>query len=315
MFFWKKRRIYGNKKKYAEIEKIIKDKIATSPELWHYYQLSCLSAIQGDTLTPFEYLYQYIDFQEFGEDILTDTDFELLYTTRQWKMLQDSIYSAYLKKYPNISNKTLSLRLWLYGIEDQKYRTLSNNFKKWRYQGYDKKETAQISEQKRIEMINFVDSLLGKKIFPTYSMVGKEASDAVALIANHSSNKKLTNKALSLMEIATKHNEADVSLYATLKDNSLLYQRKKQIYGTQLIRRFKPQANGKSVPCSDYFFAPIEDEKNVNIRRKELGMSTIEEYAQQFGVTYTYNSQNDKMTFKQILKRNNEMAMKQCDEK
>jgi hypothetical protein len=53
-------------------------------------------------------------------------------------------------------------------------------------------------------------------------------------------------------------------------------QGKKQIYGSQVVfsKTGEPE------------FYPIDDEKNVNIRRKKVGMQPIEEYAKYFGIDY-----------------------------
>jgi hypothetical protein len=54
-------------------------------------------------------------------------------------------------------------------------------------------------------------------------------------------------------------------------------QDKKQVYGTQVW--MNPKTGLQE-------FWPIEDEININIRRKKLGMSTLEEYAGYFGIDY-----------------------------
>ena len=53
-------------------------------------------------------------------------------------------------------------------------------------------------------------------------------------------------------------------------------QGKNQIYGSQVV-------NSKT---GELVFYPIEDEKNVNIRRAKVGLQPIEEYAKYFGIEY-----------------------------
>jgi hypothetical protein len=57
----------------------------------------------------------------------------------------------------------------------------------------------------------------------------------------------------------------------------------KQIYGTQL-RFIKDPKTGYITDKSE--FEPIEDEKNVNKRRQEVGLQPIEEYAKEMGIVY-----------------------------
>lgn len=68
------------------------------------------------------------------------------------------------------------------------------------------------------------------------------------------------------------------------------------------------RVNGKG------FFSPIEDEKNLNKRRLELGLPTIEEYAKKMNVDYKYDPEFDKLSagkaYKKLRERN-EKARKQ----
>ena len=62
---------------------------------------------------------------------------------------------------------------------------------------------------------------------------------------------------------------------AYLTDRVLLAEGKKQIYGSQF-----QQKDGKLLP------SPIEDEANVDKRRKEVGLNPLAEYAKQLAETY-----------------------------
>jgi hypothetical protein len=50
----------------------------------------------------------------------------------------------------------------------------------------------------------------------------------------------------------------------------------KQIYGSQVVFS----------KTGEQEFYPIEDEKNVNIRREKVGLPPIEEYAKYFSIKY-----------------------------
>ncbi|MDR1183095.1 MAG: hypothetical protein LBL13_14095 [Bacteroidales bacterium] len=302
-------------KQYKEIENLVKRKMQDAIELWHYHQLACMRALQGDTVLPFEYLYNYIDFKTFAVDILTDTDLEILYSTNQWKKLKDSVYTTYLSQYSNIENKELSLKLWLFGIEDQRNRILARNNKKIFVSQEEQKAYYEGISKNQEDAIRFVEKLINQKIFPSYSMVGEEASNAATLIIKHYAGKKTLKKALPLLKKNHKLKQVNPREYASIIDNYLLKQRKKNLYATGVWRYNQINANGLPSPCSDYFFSPIKDEKNVNQRLKALGIESIEEFAASYGFTYQYNPENDKLSFNQINKRNREIARKQCEGK
>jgi len=76
-------------------------------------------------------------------------------------------------------------------------------------------------------------------------------------------------KYFPLLEDAAKNGEASMSNYATMKDRVLVTRNAKQIYGTQ---KYWDEKQGKFV------FFPIEDEKNVNKMRKEVGLPVLKEF-------------------------------------
>ena len=76
-------------------------------------------------------------------------------------------------------------------------------------------------------------------------------------------------KYFPLLEDAAKNGEASMSNYATMKDRVLVNRNAKQIYGTQ---KYWDEKQGKFV------FFPIEDEKNVNKLRKEVGLPVLKEF-------------------------------------
>jgi hypothetical protein len=118
------------------------------------------------------------------------------------------------------------------------------------------------------ENLKWFKEVVDKHGWPGKSMVGTDGALAAFLIAQHSSDLKFQKKCLGLIEKAYKAGEVEGQHLALITDRQrVLVQKKKQLYGTQLEAR-----DGKLVPL------PIEDEANVDKRRKELGMTTLAEY-------------------------------------
>lgn len=104
--------------------------------------------------------------------------------------------------------------------------------------------------------------------WPGFNFVGKEGSHAAWLIIQHTDhNIALQEKGLDLLKEAVKNNNASPIDLAYLTDRILVNQGKLQCYGTQL-----QQSNGKLVP------KPIENEEQVDQRRKTIGMKPLQEY-------------------------------------
>jgi hypothetical protein len=82
-------------------------------------------------------------------------------------------------------------------------------------------------------------------------------------------------RCLALLEKAVKAGDASARDLAYLTDRVLVGEGKKQVYGTQFRA-----VGGKLEP------SPIEDEANVDRRRKEVGLGTLAEYKKALAETY-----------------------------
>jgi hypothetical protein len=120
----------------------------------------------------------------------------------------------------------------------------------------DRKNTARLKE------------IIDRHGWPGKSLVGDDGANAAWLLVQHADlDRPFQKRCLDLMKEAVKKKEASAQNLAYLTDRVLVGEGKKQIYGTQ----FK-QEGDKFVP------QPIEDEANVDRRRKEVGLPTLEEY-------------------------------------
>jgi len=281
-------------------------------EPFYYHQYACFYALKKNYTESFKNLYKALHFGIFINDVLTDTDIELLYNHSEWSIIKDTISAIYLRNNPHITDTSLSLNLWQMGIEDQRYRTLGRNNKRCNLiKGsleYD--SISEIHNNKIKANRFFIKELIRKKKWPLYSQVGQEAGDAAFLIVQHSGDNRLTKRALKLIEIAVKNDEASKSSYAMMLDRYLMHKGRKQIYGTQAITYSKGvDDNGKPI-MGKTFLWPIDDEFNVNKRRKEMGMSSIEENAKRLGVEYKYISNYETMKCKPLVKLLKENSLK-----
>jgi hypothetical protein len=118
--------------------------------------------------------------------------------------------------------------------------------------------------------------------WPGRSLVGYEAAAAAYLLIAHAVKDPATGapdvafQKLSL-DLISKMPPCEVenTHLAYLTDRVLLYEGKKQMYGTMLTRNEK----NEKVP------QPIEDEANVDKRRAKLGLQPLSEYLRREGAT------------------------------
>lgn len=176
-----------------------------------------------------------------------------------------------MKKLPD---SVLKRKLELIGAEDQTLRLLlpevTNKF------GRDSDEYKYVWS-----LINRQDSICVNKlikIINAYGWIGKsrigaEANQAIWLVIQHA-EVKVQEKHLPLLKESVKKGESEGWHLAFLEDRVSVYNKKKQVYGTQAIWDSDLKKNK---------IYPIEDVKNVNQRRLNLGLKTIEEYAKSNG--------------------------------
>jgi hypothetical protein len=84
-------------------------------------------------------------------------------------------------------------------------------------------------------------------------------------------------KYIPVMKKAVETGTLSAEYFANLVDRKAVVQHQQQIYGTIVTGGWNE---------NKFRFAPIVDEQTVNERRKEIGLSTIEEYAKRMNVEY-----------------------------
>ena len=136
----------------------------------------------------------------------------------------------------------------------------------------DRKNTARLKE------------IIEKLGWPGKSKVGDEGAHAAWLLVQHADRDRAFQKrCLSLMERALKAQEASPTDFAYLTDRVLVGENKKQVYGTQFRT-----VDGKLEPY------PIEEEKNVDRRRKEVGLPSLAEYQKEIERIYKSKTNPDR---------------------
>ena len=128
------------------------------------------------------------------------------------------------------------------------------------------------------ENIKRVEEIIAKYGYPGKALVGTPENRAAWIVIQHSSP-QVIQKYLPMLREAVKNGDLDRQSLAITEDRNLMYQGKKQIYGSQFF-----EVNGKPA------FWPIENSEKVNELRKEAGfVQTIEEYSKDlYGKDFQY---------------------------
>ena len=258
----------------------------------NYYQAACYYTLLKNQELAFPYLKNAIVKGARGEDVITDTDFNLLKEdTTKWNEIEKLLKLQYAQRNPGITKLDLGYELWMIWIEDQRYRTFKKNNK------LDDKSTTDIElHDIHLSKLNGLIESFG---WPKYREVGIEGGDAVFFIFQHD-NAENMKEILPLFIAAAKAGEADLKKAAMMIDRYLSYTENVQLYGTQAHRTIKPGQDRNDIPLQLY---PIADEENLINRRNAIGMGNFLENCNRLGVTYTPINDRTDYVFIEIKKK------------
>ena len=147
----------------------------------------------------------------------------------------------------------------------------------------------------RIDSTNFVfvEDKIKKYGYPGKSLVGEPTNEAAWYVIQHTPNKIGTY--LDMIKKEGEKGELSKLKIAMMEDRFLMGEEKEQIYGTQGMTY---NIDGESVS----FIWPIQDYKNINEKRKQLGFSqTIEEYSADLNINYRPVSLEEALQLKQKM--------------
>lgn len=158
---------------------------------------------------------------------------------------------------------------------DQKYRQAYMD--SWKQNGLASKQTMKLGKKmNKLDKSNlkYVTEIIDEHGWISYDTIGFKASQALFLVIQHADS--LTQeKYLPVLREAVQKNKAFGHDLALLEDRVLLKRGEKQIYGTQV------KCDNTGLKC---WVLPIADEKNVDARRKTMGMPPLAVYLKPFGI-------------------------------
>lgn len=236
------------------------------------YNAACAFALINNFDSSFFHLYRLaegstIKFSNY-EHLKNDKDLILLHKDKRWENLLEKV-KANKDEVEKYLDKSLVARLDTIYKEDQKYRLELNEVEtKYGWESEEvKKQWKIISEKDSLNLIK-VKEILDNKGWLGPKIIGQQGNSTLFLVIQHSDLETQENY-LPMMKEAVKNGNADPSSLALLEDRVALGKGKKQIYGSQI---------GRNDVTGKYYVLPLIDPDNVNKRREEVGLGSIQEY-------------------------------------
>jgi len=237
-------------------------------------------AFVGDTVKTLHYLNILANKGWYLEEIIkNDSTFIFLHKLTEWKNILKKI-QANLDEHEKNYNKPLKAELENMIIKDQTLRLLikeaedkfGKNSKKMKYFWHLIAWQDSINEKRVHEIINQYG-------WPGISLVGEKANTAVWLVIQHTSP-ETQELYLPYLRESVKRGESSAYDLAYLEDRILSNKGLPQKFGTQID--INPETG-------EYKLYKLEDPKNVNVRRAEIGLEPIEKYLKMFNIEFDNN--------------------------
>ncbi|MDQ3046244.1 MAG: hypothetical protein M3R27_01755 [Bacteroidota bacterium] len=216
-------------------------------------------------------LYDFVNYNQ----VLNDQAFIGLHADARWNLVLDRIRE-------NIGKSEKSLNKGLVTILDSIYReaqtprmkavSVKNEY------GWNSKQSNEL--WKSINKTDSTNLLVVEDLIKKYGWLGKESvgsigNSTLALVILHS-GLDVQEKYLPVMREAVADGKADPGDLALLEDRVALLKGKKQIYGSVVI-----SFDGKK-----YYISPMEDPEQVDKRRSEIGLNTMNDYLKGWGLKW-----------------------------
>ncbi len=238
------------------------------------YNAACSWALANQPDSSFIQLFKIVELGNFTDldHITTDSDLNSLHSDERWSKVIDIIKS-------NRENFDEQLVLVLDTIyqKDQGYRLQADEIeKKYGYESEEMKVFVKIiQEQDSINVVN-VTNILDERGWLGPDIIGNEGNLTLFLVIQHS-YPETQEKYLPMMREAVIKGNAYGAHLALLEDRVALGKGEKQIYGSQI---------GQDPETGEFYVAPLIDPDNVDKRREEVGLGPIQDYINNWGITW-----------------------------
>jgi len=261
-------------KEYAKSVEIFEQAFKLEkPKPSDLYNAACAASLAKQTDKALNFLSQAIEagYSNFGH-LKVDTDLAPLYDDNRWKEMIAKIEKKQADelaklKYPKVAKMLDSMVVY-----DQKFRNKSTELQN---KGFDWLSPEVQQAMRNGQYADSLNMIILKKTFKNYGFlgfeeVGEQGSSNFWLMMQHcDKDPKFQEEVLTEMKKHLDRKNANASNYAYLIDRVNVNTGKPQVYGTQM----KLNQEGSS-----YEPKTVIEPQNLNKRREEVGLGTIEEY-------------------------------------
>jgi len=260
--------------KYSEAFSVLENKASTSDR----YNAACSWALAIETDSSFVQLFKIAEkgnYSNYGH-ITTDSDLDNLHSDKRWSEILKIVKANQEKAEVDFDKPLIAILDTIYQEDQGLRRQLRDVEEKYGGESDEiKGHWKMIAEKDSINLIK-IQKILDDRGWLGNDIIGNQGNATLFLVIQHS-DLPIQEKYLPMMREAVSKGNARPSSLALLEDRVALRQGKKQIYGSQI---------GRNQETGEFYISPLQDPENVDIRRKEVGLGTLQDYVSKWNIVW-----------------------------
>jgi hypothetical protein len=253
------------------------------------YNAACAFALAGASKKAFYHLFRLaenpkVKYSNYNH-IANDSDLNSLHKKKRWDQLLAIVKKNQEELEKDYDRPLIAILDSIYK-EDQTYRQQIDEIEST-YGPESAEMNAHwklILEKDSLNLIK-VKKILDERGWLGANVIGSQGNSTLFLVIQHS-DIQTQEKYLPLMRDAVKKGNAQASSLALLEDRVLLRKGEKQIYGSQVSR--DPETG-------EYYVLPLIDPDNVDKRRAEVNLGTLQDYISNWGMIWDVEQYKKKL--------------------
>jgi hypothetical protein len=251
------------------------------------YNAACSWAMAKKSDSAFIQLFEIAENGNYTnyDHITTDTDLNSLHNDERWAKLIEIIKTNKEKAEANLDKPLVAMLDTIYQ-EDQKYRPQIESIGlKYGWESEEIKAHVKIINEKDSINLIKVKKILDDRGWLGADVIGNQGNSTLFLVIQHA-NIETQERYLPMMREAVSKGNAIANDLALLEDRIAITKGEGQIYGSQV---------GLDQETGKYYVLPLIDPDNVDKRRAEVGLGTIQDYLSNFGMTWDVDEYKKKL--------------------
>lgn len=242
------------------------------------YNASCIYALANNIDMAFKHLFFIANELKWTDHnhLINDPDLNNLHNDDRWQKLSKLILKNKAEEESLFDKELVAILDQIY-FDDQSTR---NQIRSTEEQyGRKSKEMdnlwQDILKRDSINLVK-VNKIIAEYGWPDKELIGKRGTSTLFLVIQHA-DQNTQEKYMPIITKAMEEENLPKRQYAMFYDRLLLRQGKRQIYGTQLAM---------SKESKTPYVLPLEDPKNVDKRRAEMGLNSMQENLNRWNITW-----------------------------